>query len=119
MPCWATSKGRRKTLEAVVQRRAQREPLLLLVLALGNTVEGLEGQAICCKAFFIEINPDISLGMDSNCILVALFGLFFCVICTHNHYVHGEFQFPTSNVFVYDTIFGLKARVLLNAFFGH
>ena len=42
--------------------------------------------------FFIEINPDISLGMDSNCILVALFVLFFCVICTHNHYVHGEFQ---------------------------
>ena len=44
--------------------------------------------------FFIEINSDISLGMDSNCILVALFELvfFFCVICTHYHYVHGEFR---------------------------
>ena len=33
--------------------------------------------------------------MDSNCILVALFGLVFffvCVICTHYHYVHEEFR---------------------------
>ena len=77
MPCWAASKGRKKTLEAVVHRRARRESLPLLVLALGNTVEGLDGGAICCKSFFIEINPDRSLGMDSKCILVALFRLFF------------------------------------------
>ena len=59
--------------------------------------------------FFIEINPDISLGMDLNCILVALFKLFvclyflflfFCVIYTHNHYVHGEFQSPTKERWV-------------------
>ena len=72
------------------------------VLALGNTVESLEGQAIYCESIFIEINPDLSLGMDSNCIFVALFGLFFCVICTHYHYVHGEFQTPT---------IGIKARL--------
>ena len=70
-------RGGKKTLEAVVQRRARREPLPLLVLALGNTVKGLEDQAICYKSFFIEINPDKSLGMDSNCILIALFGLCF------------------------------------------
>ena len=42
--------------------------------------------------FFIEINLDRSLGMDSNRIIAALFGFFFFVICTHYHYVHGEFR---------------------------
>ena len=81
MPCWAASKLEKKkekiTLEAAIQRRARREPLPLHVMALGNTVEGLEGPAICCESIFIKINPDKSLGMDSDCILVALFGLCF------------------------------------------
>ena len=69
--------SRGKTLEAAIKMRARREPLPLHVLALGNTVEGFEGRAIYCESIFIEINPDISLGMDLNCILVALFGLVF------------------------------------------
>ena len=68
-------------LVTVVQRTARREPLPLLVLALGNTIEGLEGRAICCELFFNEINLDKSLGIDSNCILVALFRLFFFFFC--------------------------------------
>ena len=42
---------------------------------------------------FFEINLDISLGMDSNCILIALFELCVCVffvICAHYHHVHGN-----------------------------
>ena len=70
-------KKNHKTLEAAVQRRAQRESLVFLVLALRNKVEGLEDQAICCESFFVEINPDRSLGMDLNYILVILFELFF------------------------------------------
>ena len=88
MSCWAASRSQRdrernhishflKTLETAVQRRARREPLPLLVLALGNTVEGLEGRAIYCESFFIEIDLNRTLGMDSNCIIVALFRLFF------------------------------------------
>ena len=72
-----------------MQRRARKEPLPLHILALGNMVEGLEGRAICCESIFIDINLDRSLDMDSNCILVALFGLFLCNM--HYHYVHGEF----------------------------
>ena len=63
---------------------------------IGEYGRGLGGSSNLLQIiFFIEINLDRSLGMDSNCILVALFRLFFCVICTHNHYVHGEFQYPT------------------------
>ena len=91
MPCWAASNYKRKTLEVVIQMRAGREPLPFLIMELGNTVEDLEGRAICCESFFffIEINADISLGMDSNYTLITLFRL---VFCTHYHYIHGEFR---------------------------
>ena len=98
MPCWATSRDRerKKNPKGSRPKESTKRATLSSRSGIGEYGEGLEGRVICYKSFFfIEINLDRSLGMDSNCILVALFRLFFCVICTYNHYIHGEFHSPT------------------------
>ena len=77
MPYWAASKEIvrkiiliifKKYLEVVVQSTKR-----ATLSSRYDIREGLEGQAICCESFFIKINQDRSLGMDSNCILIGFF----------------------------------------------
>ena len=97
MPCWATFREReKKNPKGSRPKESTKRVTPFSHSGIGEYGRRLGGSCNLLQIifFFIEINPDRSLGMDSNYILVALFGLIFCVICTHNHYVNREFQSP-------------------------